>query len=526
MERMRMLLCVLLLSGVQAASALGQTAPVIPQQTATQAAVARERVQLATCKRHLEAIGRAMQAYRRDHREFPEQLSDLYPRYLKDKSALHCPADPTPGDPGLPVLPHDSRIPTSYLYGMSRERVPETITGLQLLDGRAGMGLTWRDVRTTQALRFGGLVPLVTCIHHAKATHLGWPDDALHLTMAGTVRRCSSWWETEPATVEAIAKRIMADLNAGPKAFERRWLVSALDAYLTHLQDFAAEQAPWWRLTPPAAGRAFHAAAAALKKKATGFPAKTRGILLHVAGRLTALTGDPPEGLDARLLDVIRSLRNQAATEPDETALKTFLMAARLAEQRNSQTALRWVGDYISRRGRRLIGSAPATAQAYGEAALKIQQQVAQGTAEIQGTYDWLGDLLHEQARHGNPAAWDSALEMHKRLLAICEKKDPGGLAEAGALAAVGDALVNMGKQAQALPYFERVLKIIEPLHTDPPGRAWTFSMAATAAHAAGDRDKARRYWERVIALAGSGRGDVRLADRLGDRFIRPCTAV
>src|SRR5947209_13961104 len=76
----------------------------------------------ATCTKHLEAIGRALEAYQKEKKELPPHLSDLYPQYLTDKALLHCPADPTAGEPGLEESPKDPNLPTSYLYEMSLEK--------------------------------------------------------------------------------------------------------------------------------------------------------------------------------------------------------------------------------------------------------------------------------------------------------------------------------------------------------------------------------------------------------------------
>ena len=47
------------------------------------------------------AIGAALQAYEKDHGDFPEWLSELHPNYLKDASILVCPADEEEGNPNF-----------------------------------------------------------------------------------------------------------------------------------------------------------------------------------------------------------------------------------------------------------------------------------------------------------------------------------------------------------------------------------------------------------------------------------------
>ena len=51
------------------------------------------------CMRHLVAIGAALQAYEKDHGDFPEWLSELHPNYLTDACTLVCPADEEKGTP-------------------------------------------------------------------------------------------------------------------------------------------------------------------------------------------------------------------------------------------------------------------------------------------------------------------------------------------------------------------------------------------------------------------------------------------
>src|SRR5207249_8519135 len=65
---------------------------------------------LAPCTAHLEQIGRALEAYQKEQGRLPAHLSDLYPKYLSDKTVFHCPADATSGtplfgkaDPNLPI---------------------------------------------------------------------------------------------------------------------------------------------------------------------------------------------------------------------------------------------------------------------------------------------------------------------------------------------------------------------------------------------------------------------------------------
>jgi len=45
----------------------------------------------AGCTENLKAIYQAVEAYRRDHKDLPNWLSDLVPQYLSDANLLVCP---------------------------------------------------------------------------------------------------------------------------------------------------------------------------------------------------------------------------------------------------------------------------------------------------------------------------------------------------------------------------------------------------------------------------------------------------
>ena len=47
---------------------------------------------IETCTQNLLAIGKAIQAYHKEHGKYPKWLTDLHPKYLTDKKLLVCPA--------------------------------------------------------------------------------------------------------------------------------------------------------------------------------------------------------------------------------------------------------------------------------------------------------------------------------------------------------------------------------------------------------------------------------------------------
>lgn len=52
---------------------------------------AEARVRKATCHNNVQAIGRAIEGYRKEHDgNYPMTLEELYPKYLEDRRSLRC----------------------------------------------------------------------------------------------------------------------------------------------------------------------------------------------------------------------------------------------------------------------------------------------------------------------------------------------------------------------------------------------------------------------------------------------------
>ena len=211
-------------------------APAARQKPASTAAAHAAAI---TCARHLEAIGRAIDAYQKEKGELPARLSDLYPRYLTDKALLHCPADRSPGEPGYQGVPADPNLPISYLYEMSLEKNPG---GLLLGPGPTGESATWRKQKMAQREWFGERVPVVRCWHHALPADLlpGETPFVLNLTPKGEVYRSGELWETDPGTVPAVLSAIEKDLAAGPETFQRHWSSELVAEYFNNLPPLPA----------------------------------------------------------------------------------------------------------------------------------------------------------------------------------------------------------------------------------------------------------------------------------------------
>src|SRR5688572_7107579 len=117
----------LLVLALVASPALGARAP--------------RRDTMVVCSSNLNAIGRALAAYRRAKGQLPPHLSNLYPGYLKDRRLFHCPADPSKGKPGYAFIPADPKLPISYNYEMNLRGDPR---GVLLGSPSAEAPTTWR----------------------------------------------------------------------------------------------------------------------------------------------------------------------------------------------------------------------------------------------------------------------------------------------------------------------------------------------------------------------------------------------
>jgi CubicO group peptidase (beta-lactamase class C family) len=178
----------------------------------------------ATCVRHLQALGRALNNYEGHRGELPPHLSDLYPVYATDLALFHCPADPSPGDPLFPELA-DPRLPTSYIYEQTTDRVPPHLgwhLGPDWFEG-----LTWRDVRSIQCRYYGDRVPVLYCRHHQPSS--------LHLDSAAQVYQTQSHWELDPATVDVMLERMEQALSEDPTQFATHWLRPDIEGYFSSI---------------------------------------------------------------------------------------------------------------------------------------------------------------------------------------------------------------------------------------------------------------------------------------------------
>ena len=150
----------------------------------------RHERNIELCTQNLLTIGEAIQTYQKEHEDFPEQLSDLHPKYLPDASVFICPADDEDGKAGF--LPNIDLVAISKIIGRIgflrdiEPRMPMSY-GYQLAP-------EYRAKKSEQRLIFGDVIPLVRCQHHDVNADF----DALNLSFSSQIYRSSTIWEHTP----------------------------------------------------------------------------------------------------------------------------------------------------------------------------------------------------------------------------------------------------------------------------------------------------------------------------------------
>lgn len=160
----------------------------------------------AACKRNLKAINEAIQAYRLDHKDLPNWLSDLVPQYLADVNLLVCPVCRRTGQVEAAPLA-DPKLPSSYLFEFCPVPLGTAATNAPTR--------TRREWKRRQMGLAGSVVPLIRCRHH---------QPVLNLAFDGTIYESPARWElvlTNRIELEELtAARLFAD--ATPPAPAKR----------------------------------------------------------------------------------------------------------------------------------------------------------------------------------------------------------------------------------------------------------------------------------------------------------------
>ena len=123
------------------------------------------------CTQNLVVIGEAVEAYKKEHGDFPEWLSELHPKYFPNANLLLCPADELGGKP-IFTSNADPKMPVSYGYQFHPE---------------------YRESKNKQRLVYGDAMPLVRCRHHANEDFA-----CLNLSFSSKIYKSANVWESAP----------------------------------------------------------------------------------------------------------------------------------------------------------------------------------------------------------------------------------------------------------------------------------------------------------------------------------------
>jgi len=152
------------------------------------------------CFTNLSKIYSAIMAYRQDHHQMPDWLSDLVPKYLRDTNCLICPVCARTGQkPDLNGM-GDPKLTSSYFYEFNAHSNmwPDAY-------GVASPGDTMKAWKEKQLVRYGPIVPVVRCAMH---------EQSLDITFAGERRVENSGWEK--AVEQALQLKPGAATNGAP----------------------------------------------------------------------------------------------------------------------------------------------------------------------------------------------------------------------------------------------------------------------------------------------------------------------
>ena len=165
---MKAILTVAMILSLLMAFANADTPAEKPSEDLTEA---QSQKNIEICTQNLVAIGKAVEAYKKEHEDFPDWLSELHPKYLPDANLLLCPADELGGKP-IFTSNADPKMPVSYGY----QFYPE-----------------YREVKAAQREIYGDAMPLVRCRHHANEDF-----DCLNLSFSSKIYKSSHVWESTP----------------------------------------------------------------------------------------------------------------------------------------------------------------------------------------------------------------------------------------------------------------------------------------------------------------------------------------
>lgn len=134
---------------------------------------AQSEKNMEICKQHFLEIRKAIQAYKKEHGDFPKSLSELHPKYLPDANLLLCPTDKLGGKP-IFTRNADPKMPVSYGY----EFLPKN-----------------REKKNETRFVYGDNIPLVRCLHHINPDKVS--KEGLNLSFSLKIYKSGFNWSSE-----------------------------------------------------------------------------------------------------------------------------------------------------------------------------------------------------------------------------------------------------------------------------------------------------------------------------------------
>ncbi len=156
---MKRVLCAVCLGVV-----LGLGAQVRGADDSVDAAAVTKEQQIS--KQRMMQIYEAIQAYRKDHKELPDYLSDLYPQYIADTNTFLCPTSVREGK----ALPFAELLDPKLLVHFGYEFSAHPIEAMFGYTGPMTMA-SWKRM---QMMVVGGGVPILRCFAYDKVLNVGF----------------------------------------------------------------------------------------------------------------------------------------------------------------------------------------------------------------------------------------------------------------------------------------------------------------------------------------------------------------
>lgn len=180
---MKIILTIVVVLGVAISSVYGELQISNPSEEATQE---HNEKNVRLCTQNLTAIGKAIQAYKEEHGDYPKWLSDLLPKNISDVSILLCPSDKKGGKPHYQDY-IDPIAPVSYEYHFTEKYIP--------------ISQHYRSI-------YGDDIPIVRCRHHDSSDF-----ECLNLSFSYKITQSRGLWQFYPEGIYGGIDAAITTLN-------------------------------------------------------------------------------------------------------------------------------------------------------------------------------------------------------------------------------------------------------------------------------------------------------------------------